>query len=115
MGIFPDNLFGPMVAADMLPVIVIAIFFGAGILAAGERGKKIGALVEDMNEIVMKIMMMIIKITPIGRLLPDDPTWSPSTAPRSWAPWHWSLASPISPISSTWWWSMASASASSAA
>ena len=66
VGIFPDNLFGPMVAADMLPVIVIAIFFGAGILAAGERGKKIGALVEDMNEIVMKIMMMIIKITPIG-------------------------------------------------
>ena len=66
VGIFPDNLFGPMVEADMLPVIVIAILFGAGILAAGERGKKVGALVEDMNEIVMKIMMMIIKITPIG-------------------------------------------------
>ena len=66
VGIFPDNLFGPMVSSDMLPVIVIAIFFGAGILAAGERGKKVGALVEDMNEIVMKIMMMIIKITPIG-------------------------------------------------
>ena len=66
VGIFPDNLFGPMVSADMLPVIVIAILVGAGILAAGERGKKIGALVEDMNEVVMKIMMMIIKITPIG-------------------------------------------------
>ena len=66
VGIFPDNLFGPMVSSDMLPVIVIAILFGAGILAAGERGKKIGALVEDMNEVVMKIMMMIIKITPIG-------------------------------------------------
>ena len=64
--IFPDNLFGPMVSSDMLPVIVIAILFGAGILAAGDRGKKIGALVEDMNEIVMKIMMMVIKITPIG-------------------------------------------------
>ena len=25
VGIFPDNLFGPMVEADMLPVIVIAI------------------------------------------------------------------------------------------
>lgn len=34
VGIFPDNLFAPMVAADMLPVIVIAILFGAGILAA---------------------------------------------------------------------------------
>lgn len=66
VNIFPDNLFGPMVKADMLPVIVIAILFGAGILAAGEKGAKIGELVNCMNEIVMKIMMMIIKITPIG-------------------------------------------------
>ncbi len=66
VNIFPDNLFGPMVKSDMLPVIVISILFGAGILAAGEKGRKIGELVNCMNEIVMKIMMMIIKITPIG-------------------------------------------------
>ena len=64
--IFPDNLFAPMVSADMLPVIVIAILFGAGILAAGERGQRIGTLVSEMNAVVMQIMMMIIRITPIG-------------------------------------------------
>ena len=66
VNIFPDNLFKPMVSADMLPVIVIAILFGAGILAAGEKGEKIGSIVNNMNAVVMKIMMMIIKITPIG-------------------------------------------------
>ncbi len=66
VGIFPDNLFKPMVEANMLPVICIAIFFGAGILAAGEKGKKIGDIVNCMNEITMKILMMIIKITPVG-------------------------------------------------
>lgn len=66
VGIFPDNLFKPMVDANMLPVICIAIFFGAGILAAGEKGKKIGDIVNCMNEITMKILMMIIKITPVG-------------------------------------------------
>lgn len=45
VGIFPANLFNPMVNADMLPVIVIAIFFGADILAAGEKGQKIVELV----------------------------------------------------------------------
>ena len=30
-----------MVSSDMLPVIVIAIFLGAGVLAAGEKGQKI--------------------------------------------------------------------------
>lgn len=64
--IFPDNLLAPMVEMDMLPVIVIALFFGAGILAAGEKGSKIAELVNCFNEVVMNIMMMIIKFTPIG-------------------------------------------------
>lgn len=66
VGIFPSNLFAPMVNADMLPVIVIAILMGAGILSAGEKGEKIGTIVNCMNEVVMKVMMIIIKITPIG-------------------------------------------------
>ena len=64
--IFPDNLFPPMATSDMLPVIVIAILMGAGILSAGEKGQKIGDIVNCMNDVIMKIMMMIIKITPIG-------------------------------------------------
>ena len=66
VNIFPDNLVKPMVNADMLPVIVIAIFFGAGILASGEKGAKIGEWINCMNDVVMKIMMMIIEFTPYG-------------------------------------------------
>ena len=66
VNIFPDNFFKPMVNADMLPVIVIAIFLGAGVLAAGEKGAKVGELINCCFEVVMKIMMMIIKFTPIG-------------------------------------------------
>ena len=66
VNIFPDNLLKPMVDTNMLPVIVIAIFFGAGVLAAGEKGKMIANLVESMDEITMKVLMMIIKLTPIG-------------------------------------------------
>ena len=66
VGIFPDNLFKPMVETNMLPVIVIAILTGAGVLAAGDKGQRIATIINDMNEVVMKIMMMIIKLTPIG-------------------------------------------------
>ncbi|MGM9557989.1 MAG: dicarboxylate/amino acid:cation symporter [Oscillospiraceae bacterium] len=66
VGIFPDNFFKPMVEANMLPVIVISILLGAGVLAAGEKGKKIGELINSGFEVFMKIMMMIIKFTPIG-------------------------------------------------
>ena len=66
VNIFPDNFFKPMVNSDMLPVIVIAIFLGAGVLAAGEKGRKIGELINCGEEVIMQIMMMIIKFTPIG-------------------------------------------------
>lgn len=66
VNIFPDNLLKPMVDTNMLPVIVIAIFFGAGVLAAGEKSKMIADIVDSMNEVVMKVLMMIIKLTPIG-------------------------------------------------
>ncbi len=66
VNIFPDSFLKPMVDANMLPLIVTAIFLGAGILSAGEKGKKIGELVNCMADVIMKIMMMIIKITPIG-------------------------------------------------
>ena len=66
VNIFPSNLVQPMVTSDMLPIIVIAIFLGAGCLAAGEKGAKIANLINCGQEVVMKIMMMIINFTPIG-------------------------------------------------
>lgn len=66
VGIFPDNALKPLVNMDMLPVIAIAIFLGAGILAAEDKGEKIGELVNCMNSVVMKILMMIISFTPVG-------------------------------------------------
>ena len=66
VNIFPDNFFKPMVESDMLPVIVIAIFLGAGVLASGEKGAKIGELINCAEEVIMKIMMMIISFTPYG-------------------------------------------------
>ena len=45
VNIFPSNLVQPMVTSDMLPIIVIAIFLGAGCLAAGEKGAKIADLI----------------------------------------------------------------------
>ena len=66
VGIFPDSFFKPMVEANMLPLIVISVLIGAGVLAAGDKGAKIGEAINCMSEVVMKIMMMVIKITPIG-------------------------------------------------
>ena len=66
VSIFPKNFLDPMVKDNMLQVIVIAIFLGAGVLAAGEKGQKIGELINCGQAVIMKILMMIINFTPIG-------------------------------------------------
>lgn len=66
VGLFPSNVLAPMVNADMLPVIVIALFLGAGILLAGEPGQRIGQFMSDMNDVTTQILVMIIGFSPIG-------------------------------------------------
>ena len=66
VNIFPSNFWTPLTTANMLQVIVIALFIGAGILLAGEKGELTGKIFESLNDVFMKIMMFIIKLTPIG-------------------------------------------------
>lgn len=66
VNIFPSNVVASMANATMLQVIVIAIFFGFGILLAGEKAKTVESFVNGMSEVCIKIMGLIIKISPIG-------------------------------------------------
>ena len=58
IGIFPSNIAAPFVSANMLQIIVIALFFGFGIILAGEKGKPAAALVESLNDVSMKILLL---------------------------------------------------------
>lgn len=64
--IFPSNWLSPLVNANMLQTIVIALFFGAAILMTGDKGGKVGDLFNAIYAVVMQIMMIVINITPIG-------------------------------------------------
>ncbi len=66
VNIFPSNMWGAFADANMLQVIVIALFLGMGILLAGDKAQGFDNFMTSAYEVVMKIMMMIINITPIG-------------------------------------------------
>jgi len=66
VNIFPSNMWGAFADANMLQVIVIALFLGVGILLAGDKAQGFDNFMTSAYEVVMKIMMMIINITPIG-------------------------------------------------
>ena len=66
VNIFPSNFFAPMVNANMLQVIVIAIFFGFGIILAGEKGEPAAKVIESFAEVSFRIMDLIIRMSAIG-------------------------------------------------
>ena len=66
VNIFPANILTPLVTANMLQVIVIALFFGFGIILAGEKGEPLAQVINSLTDVSMIIMDLIIKLSPIG-------------------------------------------------
>ena len=67
VGIFPSNFVAPLLNANMLQIIVMAIVVGFAIVVIGEkRDIKVVEGFLDLNEIFLKCMEMILKLSPIG-------------------------------------------------
>lgn len=67
VNIFPSNFISPMAEANMLQVIVMAILIGFAIILVGdEKNDRIITACNDLNDIFMKCMEMILKLSPVG-------------------------------------------------
>lgn len=66
VNIFPSNFITPLSEASMLQVIVIALFFGFGIILAGEKGTAAQNVVDSFAEASFQVMNLILKLSPIG-------------------------------------------------
>ena len=64
--IFPSNFLAPLVNANMLQIIVIALFVGFGIILVGEKADGVRVLIQQLNDVFMKVMELILKLSPIG-------------------------------------------------
>lgn len=66
LNIFPSNAVEPLVTATMLQVIVLALFFGFGIILSGEKGEPLAKIIDSATDVCLQIMGIIIKLSPIG-------------------------------------------------
>ena len=64
--IFPSNFLAPLVNANMLQIIVIAILLGFGIILVGDEVAGLRRAIEQINLVFMKVMELILKLSPIG-------------------------------------------------
>ena len=66
VSIFPTNMWKSFTDANMLQVIVISLFLGGAILAAGERAKLCRDFVSSAYAVIEQLMSFIISLAPIG-------------------------------------------------
>ena len=66
LDIIPSNPIKSMSKGNLLQVLVFAVFFGVAMGSLGERAKKLIDIFEILNDCMMKIVMAIMKIAPIG-------------------------------------------------
>ena len=66
VNIFPTNIWQTFSEANMLQVLIISLFFGGAIIAAGEKGKMCRELVSSIYAVIERMMHFIIALAPVG-------------------------------------------------
>lgn len=66
INIFPTNPVAAMAQGNMLQVIVFALLLGVALSRSGEAGGRINAFFSDLNEVLMKLITMLISLAPYG-------------------------------------------------
>lgn len=66
INIVPTNPMHALSEGNMLQIIIFAVIFGFAIAHIGERGKRVVALFEDLNEVIMRVVTLIMQLAPYG-------------------------------------------------
>ncbi|MGA1204263.1 MAG: dicarboxylate/amino acid:cation symporter [Opitutales bacterium] len=66
IGIFPKNILEAMSSGNMLQIIVFAILFGLALTLSGNPGQRLLAVFNDLNEAIMKLVWIVMRIAPFG-------------------------------------------------
>ena len=66
VNIFPTNPVEAMARGNMLQIIVFALLLGVALSHSGEAGSRVTKLFQDLNEILMKLITMLIALAPYG-------------------------------------------------
>ncbi|MCW2285042.1 aerobic C4-dicarboxylate transport protein [Rhodoblastus acidophilus] len=66
LGIIPDSVVGAFAAGDILQVLLFSILMGFALLALGERGAPLRALIDTSAQAVFGVINIVMKAAPFG-------------------------------------------------
>jgi len=66
LGVIPDSVVGAFAAGDILQVLLFSILMGFALLALGEKGAPLRALIDTSAQAVFGVINIVMKAAPIG-------------------------------------------------
>lgn len=66
INIFPTNPIAAMAEGNMLQIIVFAVLFGVALVISSEFGARILKVFQDLNEVIMKLVAILMMFAPFG-------------------------------------------------
>lgn len=66
INMMPTNPINAMAQGNMLQIIVFAVFFGIAMAMTGDTGKRLTAVFEDINTVIMKLVTILMNLAPYG-------------------------------------------------
>ncbi|MEX4002123.1 C4-dicarboxylate transporter DctA [Paraburkholderia sp. EG285A] len=66
LGIIPSTFLSAFVKGDILQILLLAVLMGVALQALGERGKWVSSFIDDLSQVLFKVMGIIVKLAPIG-------------------------------------------------
>lgn len=66
INIFPTNPIQAMAEGNMLQIIVFSILMGVAVSRCGEPGKKVHQIFSSFNEVIMKMVVILMHLAPYG-------------------------------------------------
>ena len=64
--LFPTNPFNAFANGNMLQIIMFALLFGIAMALVGKPGERVKTLFDDFNEVIMKLVIILMNIAPYG-------------------------------------------------
>ena len=66
LGIIPDSVIGAFANGDILQVLLFSILMGFALMALGERGAPLRALIDTSAQAVFGVINIVMKAAPVG-------------------------------------------------
>jgi aerobic C4-dicarboxylate transport protein len=64
--IVPSSAVDAFARGDVLQVVFFAVLFGFALSSIGERGRQLTGVLEQLNQVIFRIVAIVMKVAPIG-------------------------------------------------